>query len=170
MTHPRPTGDEIERRLAQAGLVLPAAPPPRANYVPFRISGQLVFLAGQGPAYAETAPSFGKVGSDLTPDQGADAAARTVLSVLAVLKTACKGDLAKVRQCVQLTAFVNSAPGFVEQPAVIDGASKVLALAFGDAGLPARAAVAAPELPFNFAVEIQAVFELEQDSRRTSVR
>jgi enamine deaminase RidA (YjgF/YER057c/UK114 family) len=160
----RETGDDIERRLAEAGLLLPAAPPARANYVPFRISGNLVFLAGQGPAFAEKAPSFGKVGSDLSVEQGADAAARTVLSVLAVLKTACDGDLSKVKQCVQLTAYVNSAPGFVEQPAMIDGATNVLALAFGEAGLPARAAVAAPELPFNFAVEIQAVFELEQDS------
>lgn len=151
----------IERRLADAGLILPAPPPARANYVPYRIAGKLVFLAGQGPAHADTAPSFGKVGRDLSVEQGASAAARTALSVLAVLKSACDGDLAKVKQCVQLTGFVNSAPGFVEQPAVIDGATRVLALAFGDAGLPARAAVAAPELPFDFAVEIQAVFELE---------
>jgi enamine deaminase RidA (YjgF/YER057c/UK114 family) len=160
VTPTRQSGVEIERRLADAGLVLPAAPAPRANYVPFRTSGKLVFLAGQGPAYADSAPSFGKVGGDLSAEEGADAAARTVLSVLAVLKSACEGDLSRVNQCVQLTAFVNSAPGFVEQPSVIDGATDVLALAFGDAGLPARAAVAAPELPFNFAVEIQAVFEL----------
>lgn len=151
---------EIERRLADTGLVLPTPPAARANYVPFRISGKLVFLAGQGPAYADSAPSFGKVGSDLDAEEGADAAARTVLNVLAVLKSACDGDLSRVKQCVQLTAFVNSAPGFTGQPAVIDGATDVLALAFGDAGLPARAAVAAPELPFNVAVEIQAVFEL----------
>ncbi|HZD51785.1 MAG TPA: RidA family protein [Woeseiaceae bacterium] len=154
------TSHSIERRLAGAGLTLPEAPAARANYVPSRVAGKLVYLAGQGPAYAETAPSFGKVGGDLTLEQGVDAAARTALSVLAVLKSACDGDLSKVKQCVQLTAFVNSAPGFVEQPAVVDGATNVLALAFGDAGLPARAAVAAPELPFNFAVEIQAVFEL----------
>lgn len=157
--------NDVESRLARAGLQLPAAPPARANYVPFRVSGNLVFLAGQGPAYADTAPSFGKIGSELTPEQGADAAARTALSVLAVLKTACDGDLSKVAQCVQLTAFVNSAPGFTGQAGVADGATRVLTLAFGDAGLPARAAVAAPELPFNVAVEIQAVFELEQGAR-----
>lgn len=157
--------NDVENRLARAGLQLPAAPPARANYVPFRVSGNLVFLAGQGPAYADTAPSFGKIGSELTPEQGADAAARTALSVLAVLKTACDGDLSKVAQCVQLTAFVNSAPGFTGQAGVVDGATRVLALAFGDAGLPARAAVAAPELPFNVAVEIQAVFELQQGAR-----
>lgn len=160
MTQIDQPGGEIERRLADAGFVLPTPPPPRANYVPFRISGKLVFLAGQGPAYADSAPSFGKVGGDLSAEEGADAAARTVLSVIAVLKSACDGDLSRVKQCVQLTAFVNSAPGFTEQPVVTDGATDVLALAFGDAGLPARAAVAAPELPFNFAVEIQAVFEL----------
>lgn len=154
------TTETIEQRLAEAGLKLPEPPPARANYVPFRIAGRLVYLAGQGPAYADTAPSFGKVGGELTVEQGADAAARTALSVLAVLKSACGGDFSRVKQCVQLTGFVNSAAGFVEQPAVIDGATNVLALTFGDAGLPARAAVAAPELPFDFAVEIQAVFEL----------
>jgi enamine deaminase RidA (YjgF/YER057c/UK114 family) len=154
------TGEGIERRLAEAGLFLPAAPPPRANYVPFRKSGKLVWLAGQGPAWAESAASFGKVGADLSVAEGADAAARTALSMLAVLKVACDGDLAQVLQCVQLTGFVNSAPGFTDQPTVIDGATNLLRLAFGEAGLPARAAVPAPDLPFNFAIEIQAVFEL----------
>lgn len=157
----RRRGDSIvDRRLAEAGLTLPPPPPARANYVPYRTVGSLVYLAGQGPAFVDSAPTFGKVGSDLTVEEGTDAAARTALSILAVLKTACEGDLSRVRQCVQLTGYVNSAPGFTAQPAVIDGATKVLELAFGDAGLPARAAVAAPELPFNFAVEIQAVFEL----------
>jgi enamine deaminase RidA (YjgF/YER057c/UK114 family) len=160
MNDRRTGASPIDRRLAEAGLTLPPPPAARANYVPYRTVGKLVYLAGQGPAFADSAPSFGKVGKDLTVEEGTDASARTALSMLAVLKTACGGDLSRVKQCVQLTAFVNSAPGFTEQPAVIDGATKVLSLAFGDAGLPARAAVAAPELPFNFAVEIMAVFEL----------
>ena len=150
----------IERRLAEAGWKLPEPPAARANYVPFRIAGSLVFPAGQGPAFADRAPSFGKVGRDPPPEPGADAAARPPLRVPPVLKSACGGDLSRVKQCVQLTAFVNSAPGFTAQPTVIDGASRVLELAFGADGLPARAAVAAPELPFDFAVEIQAVFEI----------
>jgi enamine deaminase RidA (YjgF/YER057c/UK114 family) len=150
----------VDRRLADAGLTLPSPPPARANYVPYRTVGKLVYLAGQGPAFEDSAPSYGKVGQDLSVAEGADAAARTALSVLAVLKSACGGDLSRVKQCVQLLGFVNSAPGFTAQPTVIDGATNVLALAFGDGGLPARAAVAAPELPFNFAVEIVAVFEL----------
>jgi enamine deaminase RidA (YjgF/YER057c/UK114 family) len=151
---------DLERVLSDLGLVLPPPPAPRARYVAFRIAGSLVYISGQGPAYAESAPSYGKVGKDLTLEQAADAARRTALNVLAVLKDACGGDFSKVKQCVKLTGYVNSAPGFTRQPEVVDGATQLLFAVFGEAGLPARAAVAAPELPFNIAVELETIFEL----------
>lgn len=152
----------IEERLAVAGLRLPAVAEPRGRYVSFRRSSQLIFVAGQGPAFPDSAPSFGKVGSDLSLEEGIDAAKRTAVSVLAVLKEACAGDLDRIAQCIQLLGYVNSAQGFAQQSAVIDGASEVFALAFGHAGLAARAALAAPELPRNIAVELVTIFEIRQ--------
>jgi enamine deaminase RidA (YjgF/YER057c/UK114 family) len=142
------------------GLLLPPFPMPRARYVPFRVVGSVVYISGQGPAFPESAPSFGKVGGDLSLEQGVDAARRTALNLLAVLSQACDGDPARVKQAVKLTGYVNSAPGFVRQPEVIDGATDLLFAILGEAGLPTRVAVAAPELPFNVAVEIDALFEL----------
>lgn len=150
----------LEKRLAQLGVELPPFPAARARYVPFRIAGGLVYISGQGPAFAESAPSYGKVGKDLTLEQGVDAARRTALNLIAVLKEACGGDLGRMKQAVKLTGWVNSAPGFTQQPAVVDGATELLFQVFGEAGLPSRVAVAAPELPFNIAVELDAIFEL----------
>jgi enamine deaminase RidA (YjgF/YER057c/UK114 family) len=150
----------FDRRLAQLGLELPPFPPARARYVPFRIAGTLVYISGQGPAFADSAPSYGKVGRDLTLQQGAHAARRTALNLLAVLRVACDGDFGRMKQSVKLTGYVNSAPGFTQQPAVVDGATELLFELFGEAGLPARVAVAAPELPFDIAVELEAIFEL----------
>jgi enamine deaminase RidA (YjgF/YER057c/UK114 family) len=152
--------DSVARRLAELGLTLPPFPAARAHYVPFRTVGRVVYISGQGPALAESAPSYGKIGTDLTLEQGTDAARRAALNLVAVVKEACSGNLSKVRQCVKIVGYVNSASGFVQQPAVIDGATDLLLMVFGEAGLPARVAVAAPELPFNVAVELDAIFEL----------
>ena len=152
--------DELSRRLAQLGLTLPSFPPARARYAPFRTAGGLIYVAGQGPAYPESAPSFGKVGSDLTLQEGVDAARRTALNLLAVVNEACNGNLSNVKQWIKLTGYVNSAPGFIQQPAVMDGATDLRFMICGEAGLPARVAVATPELPFNVAVEIEAIVEL----------
>lgn len=160
MNTPPANPGNLERVLWNLGLTLPSSPAVRARYVPFRIAGSLVYISGQGPAFAESAPSYGKVGKDLTVEEASDAARRTALNVLAVLKDACGGDFSKVKQCVKLTGYVNSAPGFIRQPEVIDGATHLLYAVFGEAGLPARVAVAAPELPFNIAVELETIFEL----------
>lgn len=149
-----------EDKLTRLGLKLPPFPAARARYVPFRMVGSLVYISGQGPAFADSGPSYGKVELDLTLEQGADAARRTALNLLAVLKGACEGDLGRVLQCVKVTGYVNSAPGFVRQPEVVDGATELLLAVFGESGLPARVAVAAPELPFDIAVELDAIFEL----------
>jgi enamine deaminase RidA (YjgF/YER057c/UK114 family) len=151
---------DAERRLASLGVALPPIPSARARYVQYHTTGALVYISGQGPAFADSAPSYGKVGKELTVEEGADAARRAALNLLAVLKEACGGDLRRVKQCVRLNGYVNSAPGFVQQPTVIDGATDLLFLVFGDSGLPTRVAVAAPDLPFNVSIEIDAIFEL----------
>jgi enamine deaminase RidA (YjgF/YER057c/UK114 family) len=160
MSHRSHDSASVEYRLAQLGLQLPPFPAARARYVPFRITHSIVYISGQGPAFADSAPSYGKVEADLTLEHAVDAARRTALNLLAVLKQACDGDFSKVKQCVKLTGYVNSAPGFVRQPEVVDGATELLFELFGEPGLPARLAVAAPELPFNIAVELDAIFEL----------
>jgi len=154
------TPGTVENKLRELRLTLPPCPAPKARYVPFRMSGSLVFISGQGPAEMESAPSRGKVGSDLTLEQAKDAARRTALNLLSVLKEACNGDLQRVKQCVRLTGYVNSAANFTRQPEVVDGATDLFYALFGEAGLPSRTAIAAPELPFNIAVELDAIFEV----------
>ncbi|MEE9330168.1 MAG: RidA family protein [Parvularculaceae bacterium] len=150
---------KIEQRLADAGYALPEAMAPVANYVPFVSSGNLVFISGQismGPKGLVT----GKVGIDLDTEQGAHAAGLCALNLLAQLKKACEGDLSRVKRCVKLGGFVNSAPDFTDQPVVINGCSDMMVLALGDAGRHARAAVSAPSLPLGAAVEVDGIFEI----------
>ena len=149
----------IENRLAEAGYTLPDAMAPVANYVPFVISGDLVFISGQiskRPAGLVT----GKVGIDLSVTEGAEAAAFCGLNRLAQLKVACGGDLGRVRRCVKLGGFVNCGPAFTDQPKVINGCSDLMVLALDEAGRHARAAVGAPALPLDAAVEVDGVFEI----------
>lgn len=149
----------IEARLAELGVTLPAAPAPAANYVPFVVSGNLVHISGQ---ISQNAAGLikGKLGVDVTVEQGAEAAKCCAISLLAQLKAACGGDLKRVVRAVKLTGFVNSAPDFTDQPKVINGASDFLVAALGDAGRHARAAVSAGSLPLGVAVEIDAIFEI----------
>lgn len=149
----------IEARLAELGVTLPAAPAPAANYVPFVISGNLVHISGQ-ISQNEAGLIKGKLGVDVTVEQGAEAAKCCAISLLAQLKAACGGDLSRLVRAVKLTGFVNSAPDFTDQPKVINGASDFLAAALGDAGRHARAAVSAASLPLGVAVEIDAIFEI----------
>ncbi|MDZ7644630.1 MAG: RidA family protein [Woeseiaceae bacterium] len=150
----------VEDRLRALGLELPEPPAAAAVYVPFRVSGRQVFIAGQIPPEDAATPTFGKLGRDLTVEQGYNAARLTALRILAQLKAACGGDLDRVVQCVQLRGSVNCTDDFTEQPAVINGASELLRDLFGDAGLAARAALGANSLPLNAAVEIESVFEI----------
>ena len=149
----------IEARLAELGVTLPAAPAPAANYVPFVVSGNLVHISGQ---ISQNAAGLikGKLGVDVSVEQGAEAAKCCAISLLAQLKAACGGDLTRVVRAVKLTGFVNSAPDFTDQPKVINGASDFLVAALGDAGRHARAAVSAGSLPLGVAVEIDAIFEI----------
>lgn len=149
----------IETRLAELGLILPEAPAPAANYVPYVISGNLVFVSGQISMTSEGLIT-GKVGADLTVEEGAAAAKTCALSLLAQAKAACGGDLGRLKRVVKLTGFVNSTPEFTDQPKVINGASDALVEILGDAGRHSRSAVSAGALPLGVAVEIEGIFEI----------
>lgn len=149
----------IESRLAELGVSLPDAPAPAANYVPFVQSGQLVHVSGQISS-DEKGLIQGKLGADLGVEQGAAAAKRCAISLLAQLKKACDGDLERLVRVVKLVGFVNSTADFTDQPKVINGASDFLVEALGDRGRHARSAVSAAALPFGVAVEIEAIFEI----------
>lgn len=148
-----------EARLKALGIELPPPPKPVASYVPAVRTGNLVFLSGQGPVAGGKPTVTGKVGAELTEEQGNKAARATILNSLAVLRAEI-GSLDRVRRIVKLVGWVNSAPGFVRQPWVINGASDLLVEIFGEAGRHARSAVGANELPLGIPVEIELVVEV----------
>ena len=150
----------IETKMTQMNLKLPAAGKPVANYVPAVRSGNLVFLSGHGPVLDDGSLITGKVGADLTLDEGYNAARQVALILLASLKSEI-GDLDKVRRVVKLLGMVNCSPEFVDQPKVINGASDLLVEIFGDKGRHARSAVGMNALPLNIAVEIEMIVEIE---------
>ncbi len=151
----------IEARLKELKITLPTPAKAAANYVPYVISGKQVFVAGQVPFNAEgKLDLIGKVGTDFTVEQGQEAARLCGLNILAQVKDACGGDLERIVRCVKLGGFVNCPPEFGDHPAVINGASNLMVDVLGDKGRHARFAVGAPSLPFNVAVEIDAVFEI----------
>lgn len=150
----------IEEKLAELGIDLPEAPKPVAIYVPAKTFGNLVYVSGQDCRVDGVLKYTGKVGSDLTIEEGYDAARQTMINALAVLKEHI-GDLNRVKQIVKLLALVNSADGFMEQPIVINGASELLQEVFGEGGLHARSAISSNELPFNTPVEIEMIVEIE---------
>lgn len=150
----------IETRLSELGVTLPDAPAPAANYVPFVIAGDLVYVSGQisnGP----DGLIIGKLGENMDVDAGVAAAKTCALSLIAQLKAACNGDLTRLVQVVKLGGFVNSTPDFTDQPKVVNGASDFMVELFGDAGRHARAAVSAVALPLGVAVEIEGIFQIK---------
>jgi enamine deaminase RidA (YjgF/YER057c/UK114 family) len=150
----------IDKRLEELGIELPEAAAPAANYVPWAITGNLAFIAGQITFWNGELKYLGKVGSDLSIEEGQAAARLCALNIIAQVKAACGGDLDKVVRCVKLGAFVNANPDFTDMPKVANGASDVMVEVFGDKGKHARFAVAAPSLPLGVAVEVDAVFEI----------
>ncbi len=150
----------IEDKLSQMGLKLPAPGKPAGNYVPAVRTGNLVFLSGHGPKLEDGKLITGKVGADLTLDDGYAAAQRVALVLLASLKSEI-GDLDRVRRVVKLLGMVNCTPDFTDQPKVINGASDLLVELFGDKGRHARSAVGMNALPSNIAVEIEMIVEIE---------
>lgn len=149
-----------EAKLIEMGITLPEAPKPVAAYVPFVQSGDLVFTSGQICMEAGQLKHKGKIGRDLTPEEGTQAARLCAINTLAVLKAAA-GSLDNIAQIVKVVVFVNSADGFTAQPAVANGASQLYLDVFGDAGRHARSAVGAPELPLDTACEVEVVARLK---------
>lgn len=144
---------QIEQRLEQLGVVLPEVKPPMFSFVPWVRSGHLVFVSGQISSLK------GKLGRDVTTEQGYHAAREVAICLMAILKDAV-GDLDKVNQVVKLLGMVNSMPDFEEQPKVINGASDLLLEVFGYKGKHARSAVGMAQLPFSSSVEIEGIFEV----------
>jgi enamine deaminase RidA (YjgF/YER057c/UK114 family) len=150
----------IEKRLSELGVVLPAAGAPAGNYIPFVVVGNLVFLSGQVAREAGKMKYVGKLGRELTVEVGQAAARLCATNLLSQLKVACGGDLERVERCVRVSGFVNSAPDFLDHPKVINGASDFLVEVFGERGQHARTAVGVAALPLDSAVEVEAIFQL----------
>ncbi|CUH88254.1 putative endoribonuclease L-PSP [Phaeobacter sp. CECT 5382] len=150
----------IEAKLQELGVTLPEAPAPAANYVPFVVTGDMVYVSGQISA-DENGLITGTLGHDMDVAAGEAAAKRCAISLLAQLKAACDGDLERLVRVVKLGAFVNSTADFTQQPQVVNGASDFLVAALGERGRHARSAVSSPSLPLGVAVEIDAVFQIK---------
>lgn len=153
----------IEARLAELGIELAGPPPaPAANYVPYVVAGDMVFVSGQIPMTAAGLETLikGRVGVDLDIAAGAAAARLCAINLLAQLKAACGGDLDRLVRVVKLTGFVNAPPEFGDQPKVVNGASDLLVEVLGDKGRHSRSAVSAGGLPFGCAVEVEGIFQI----------
>ncbi|MFH6962434.1 NAD(P)H:quinone oxidoreductase [Flavobacterium plurextorum] len=151
---------DINKTLKDNNIVLPEAPKPVGNYVPYTISNHKVYI-NQVALKEGKILNPGKVGAGVTDEQAKEATYQTMLNVIAVLKEACGGDLNKVKQCVQLTGFFNTTPEYTQHAGIMNSASNLTALVFGEKGKHARATIGAVSLPVNSAVEIQAIFEIE---------
>ena len=152
---------QIDARLTELGIDLPVAPKPAAAYIPAVRSGNLVFVSGQVPFDNGELAWKGKVGVEYSLEEGQQAARLCALNAIAVVKDVLGGDLDKVTRVVKLGGFVNCPADFEQHPAVINGASNVVGEIFGDTGAHARFAVGVGSLPFNVAVEVEAIFEVE---------
>lgn len=151
---------KVESRLKDLGIQLPTPPAPVASYVPYVVSGNLVFVSGQVTVAADGLKYVGTVGKEISVEDGKAAARLCAINLIAQVKAAAGGDLDRVKRCVKVTVFVNAVPGFAQHPEVANGASDLFVEVFGDAGKHARAAVGAGSLPRNVATEVEAIFEL----------
>lgn len=149
-----------DARLASLKIELPQPAAPAANYVPYVVSGNLVFVSGQITIWNGELRYLGRVGENLSVEDGVAAARLCGLNLIAQVRAACGGSLDRVKRCVKLGGFVNCTPAFTNQPQVINGASDLMVEVFGDAGKHARFAVGANVLPRGVAVEVDAVFEI----------
>ena len=150
----------IEARLKELDIELPQASAPAANYVPFVRTGDLLFVAGQLPIWNGERRFAGKLGRELSIEEGQQAARICGLNLLAQVRNAVDGDLDRLLRCVRLGGFVNCTDSFVDQPQVVNGCSNLIVEVLGDQGRHARTAVGVNVLPFNLAVEVDGVFEV----------
>ena len=149
-----------EEKIKELNIILPEAKAPVGNYVATKVSGNMLFISGQISIDENGQLIKGKVGKDLSTDDGYNAAKRCALSIVAQVKKACNNDLSKVKSCIKLTGFVNSTEDFTEQPKIINGASDLIASIFAESGMHTRAAVSTNSLPLGVSVEVDAIFEL----------
>ena len=151
----------FDDKITELKIKLPEAKPPVGNYVATKVSGKMLFISGQISIDENGQLIKGKVGKELNTEAGYNAAKRCALSIIAQVKKACNNDLSKIKSCIKLTGFVNSTSDFTDQPKVINGASDLIALVFGESGMHTRAAVSSNSLPLGVSVEVDAVFELK---------
>ena len=153
---------DIDARLKELGLTLPEAAAPVANYVSYVTSGNMVFISGQISKIGDDAVG-GRLGEDLSVEDGQRAAKLSALNLIAQMKAACGGDLSRVKRVVKLGGFVQALPSATQAdiPKVINGCSDIMVAVFGDKGRHARFAVSAPSLPLDVAVEIDAIIEID---------
>ena len=151
---------DVDTRLAELGLTLPAAPSPAANYVPFTIAKGLLFIAGQAPVRDGKYAFKGQVGNEVTVEDAQAAARLCGLNILAQVKSAVAGDWSRLKGCVRICGYVSSAPGFFEQPKVLDGCSDLMVQVLGEAGRHSRSALGVAALRGNVPVAVDAIFEL----------
>ena len=150
-----------EKRLAEMGIELPSPPAPAANYVPYTIAGNILTISGQIPMGSDGVEFVGKLGDTADVETGQAAARLCAVNILAQAKAAL-GDLDRIKQVMKIQGFVNATPDFGDHPAVVNGASNLLAEVLGDAGKHARAAVGMSSLPFGVAVEVDATIEITE--------
>ena len=150
----------IDEKINQLNIVLPKATPPVGSYLATKEVGKLLYISGQISIDSDGNLIKGKLGKDLTTEQGYEAAKRCALSIVSQAKKHLSDDLSKIRSCIKLTGYVNSTDSFTEQPKVINGASDTIVKIFDDAGMHTRAAVSTNSLPLGVAVEVDAIFEL----------
>ncbi len=151
----------INQKLEELGIILPAPIAPVANYVPFVKTGNQIFISGQLPIENGEVKFIGKLGENISIEDGQKAARICAINLLANLKIACDGNLDRVVRCVKLGIFVNAVPSFTDHPVVANGASDLMVEVLGDAGKHARFAMGAGSLPRGVAVEVDAVFEIK---------
>ena len=151
---------KFEENLKKNKLELPKAADPVGSYVATKEVGKLLYISGQISMDASGNLIKGKLGKDLTTEEGYEAAVRCALSIISQVKKHLSNDLSKIKNCIKLTGFVNSTDDFIDQPKVINGASDTIAKVFDDNGMHARAAVSTNSLPLGVAVEVDAIFEL----------
>jgi len=152
---------QIDKRLAELGIMLPVPAKPVANYVGWVRTGNLVYTAGQVSLKDGKIEYQGKVGSDYSVEDAQKAARLCAINIIAQIKEACDGNLDRVRRIVKLVGFVNAVPEFTDHPKVVNGASDVMVEVFGDRGKHARSAVGSGSLPINVAVEVEAIAEVD---------
>ena len=151
---------DIEKKLKELNIKLPNAPEPVGAYVAFKKIDKLLFISGQLPIDRDGKMIKGKIGKDLTLEDGQKASKLCAINILSQAKKAMNGDLNKIKNCIKITGFVNSIDNFIDQPKVINPASETLSEVLGDKGKHTRAAVSTNSLPLGAAVEIDAILEV----------